>query len=84
MPSNLLEIGTFLDSPDWTPGEKSVIKWQFGLHSDFNKALWEAIKRADEANLRRIAYGFPFEVLAFVQWVDGDLGPRLRAAGLEI
>lgn len=39
---------------------------------------------ADEENLARLARGFPVEVAGFNQWRAGDLGQRLRAAGLGI
>ena len=82
------KIGEFLESPDWTEGEKFIIKWQFNnsLHllGDFKTALIGAIKQADHGNLARLALGFPREVEGFRQWAYGDLGSRLRAAGLEI
>ena len=82
--TTMVEIGYFLDSPAWTPAEKLVIKWQFHLYGDFYTALWEVIKRADEENLERLACGFPLQIIGFKQWAFGDLGQRLRAAGLEI
>ncbi len=79
------QLGKFL-GPDsnWTGPEQAVIKWQFRLCGDFKTALWEAIKHADEGNLDKLALGFPNEVYGFRQWVAGDLGTRLREAGLEI
>ena len=29
MPSTREQIGEFFNSPDWTEGEKFIIKWQF-------------------------------------------------------
>jgi len=85
MPATHETIAEFLgpDSP-WTDGVKSLIKWQFGLHGDFRTALWDAIKQADENNLRLLSLGFPLEVEAFLWWNRGDLAEKLRAAGLEI
>ncbi|MDP9112435.1 MAG: hypothetical protein M3O20_02000 [Acidobacteriota bacterium] len=77
-------IGVFLDSPDWTASEKWVIKWQYRLLGDFGTALANAIKQADEHNQLRLWKGFPVEVDGFRLWCYGDLGTRLRKAGLEI
>lgn len=68
----------------WDNGVKSLIEWQFGLHGDFKAALWNAISVADAQNLSRLYDAFPEEIAAFRQWIDGDLGTRLREAGLEI
>lgn len=68
----------------WSPGVKSLIKWQFGLHGEFQQALWNAIKCADEDNLSRLYRSFPAEVLAFHQWIYGDLAEKLRESGLGI
>ena len=84
MPATHEQIREFLDSPDWTRGEKFIIQWQFGLFGDFRTALMDAIRSADEVNLRLLYRGFPDEVQAFRQWAYGDLGKRLRAAGLGI
>jgi hypothetical protein len=88
MPTDLATIQRFLDSPDWTEGEKAVIRWQFGcipgMQGDFEAALWNCIKLADEENLLRLARGFPMELHGFIEWSRGNLGVRLRAAGLGI
>lgn len=84
MATSLNTIRQFLASPDWTESEKWVIKWQFQELGDFQTALAEAIKRADDDNLMRLGRGFPAQVSGFIQWNRGDLGRRLRAAGLEI
>ena len=86
--TSIRQIGEFLESPEWNAGEKFVIKWQFNrslqLLGDFGAALAEAIVRADDSNLTKLALGFPDEVAGFLAWNRGDLGIRLRDAGLEI
>lgn len=77
-------MGEILASPDWSPAEKAVVKWQLRLYGHFYTALWQAIARADEKNLEKLALGFPDEVAGYKLWAWGDLGRRLRAAGLEI
>lgn len=47
------------------PIEQAVAKWQYGMNGDFYGALWEAIMRADERNLRRLGAGFPEEVQGY-------------------
>ena len=85
MPATWADIERFLGSPDWTPSEKWVIKWQFGLlDEDFARPLAECIKRADDTNLSKLGCGFPVEVKGFREWSRGDLGQRLRDAGLGI
>ncbi len=84
MPATIRQIGEFLASPDWSPSEKWVIKWQFRQLVDSQTALCEAIKRADEDNLAKLSLGFPIQVQGFQQWAYGDLATRLRQAGLEI
>lgn len=78
------QIDEFLGSDQWTPSEKWVIKWQFRLHGDFQTALAQAMSKADDANLARLAQVFPYEVAGFLAWNRGDLGDRLRKAGLEL
>lgn len=53
-----------------TPGEVELVKWQFRLHGDFKKALWEAIARADINNLMALGMGFPDEVAAFNRFAN--------------
>ena len=84
MPSTREQIGEFFNSPDWTEGEKFIIKWQFGILGDFKTALIEACCRADEDNLERLHRGFPEEVEAYLAWNRGNLGTRFRDAGLNI
>ena len=85
MPATLEKIHEALgpDSP-FTGAEKSVIKWQYGQYGDFYMSLWDAIRKADETNLRRLELGFPVEVAGFRAWAYGDLGERLRAWGLRV
>lgn len=82
--TDIQTIGRFIESPDWSDAEKWVIKWQFRLLGDFQTALAEAIARADDNNLRLIAFGFPNQVEGFLSWNRGDLADRLRSAGLAI
>lgn len=71
------------DSTLLTQGEKDyLLDYQYHLAGDFHKALWEAIHRADEENLRRLNLGFPGEVHGFLAWTRGDLFERAsRIAG---
>jgi hypothetical protein len=78
------KIGEILTSDAWTAGEKFIVKWQFRLLGDFKTALVGAIMLADEQNLARLHLGFPGEVDGFLAWSVGDLGRRLRDAGLDI
>ena len=41
---------------------------QFGMGGGFFNALFEAIARADEGNLTKLAAGFPEEVDAYKTW----------------
>lgn len=84
MPATHQQISEFLASSQWTESEKWVIQWQFGLLGEFESALAECIKRADEANLSRLSLGFPEQVVGFISWSRGHLGQRLRNAGLGI
>jgi hypothetical protein len=85
MPATIEDIGRALgpESP-FNEDEKFIIKWQYGLLSDFESALIDVIKIADSENLNRLYRGFPKNVLAFRDWRDGDLGNRIRAWGLDI
>jgi len=77
-------LSAFFCSDDWTDAEKWIIQWQFRILGDFHTGLFQAISRADEGNLDRLRLGFPDEVDGYKAWAHGDLGTRLRAAGLEI
>ncbi len=78
------KIRDILNSAEWSAGEKAVVKWQFRLHGHFLTALWVAITKADETNLRKLERGFPDEVEGYRAWTRGDLAKRLREIGLEI
>ena len=78
------KINEILQSDQFTAGEKWIVQWQFRLLGDFNKALVEAIMRADDNNLQRLRNGFPDEVQGFLAWNRGDLAERLKEAGLDI
>ncbi len=84
MPATRESIGAILNSPQFDASDKWVVKWQFRALGDFQTALSEAIKRADETNLTSLARAFPIEVEGFRRWYSGDLAERLRAEGLEI
>lgn len=82
--ADISTIARFLQSTEWTTAEKWVVKWQFRLLGDFETALANAIKLADENNLAKLKLGFPIQVNGFLRWHSGDLGKRLRDAGLDI
>jgi hypothetical protein len=85
MPATYAQIMTILVSQDFDVSDKLVVRWQFRLlDGDFERPLWECIKCADSDNLERLSRGFPTEVEGFRRWAYGDLGYRLRAAGLSI
>lgn len=84
MPASYEQIQKALMNPTRSELEKIIIMWQFHMLGDFHTALFDAIVRADEDNLDRLAYGFPNEVTGFRMWAYGDLGKRLRAEGLDI
>lgn len=71
-----------LASDDWTAGEKLILRWQFRSLGHFWTQLFEAMVRADDENLDRLALGYPDAVEALRDWRFGDLGERLEAAGL--
>jgi hypothetical protein len=83
MPSMAL-ISDVLQPDQWTDAEKWVIRWQYRLLGDFQAALAEAITRADDSNLERLALGFSDQVAGFIDWSRGNLSTRLREAGLDI
>lgn len=84
MPSTHEKIGEILGSPEFDESDKWVVKWQFRALGDFETALCEAIKRADEHNMAKLGRGFPIQVEGYRRWAYGDLGNRLRAAGLYL
>ena len=78
-------VGSFLaENSGWTESEKWIIKWQFGYLGDFEEALATLLSKADDQNLMRLMLAFPMQTAGFLAWRNGDLGTRLRAAGLEI
>lgn len=54
-------------------GEQSLVKWQFKEHGGFWTALWEAICKADDGNLKRLESAYPLEVLAYRRYI-GQMG----------
>lgn len=51
-------------------GERSLVNWQYNMMGGFESALWDAIKRADEGNLARLALGFPEHVEAYINYAS--------------
>jgi hypothetical protein len=84
MPATFQQLHEFLTSPDWTYGEKMIIRWQFRMLGDFETPLLEAIALADAGNLMSLRMGFPEIVDAYLAWTVGPLGDRFRAAGLQL
>src|ERR1044072_4376292 len=80
---NRAGLKKIMDSPDLTPGEKKyILDWQYHMGGSFSQALFMAIDRADEHNLRRLELGFPEEVHSFKAWSRGALRERAsRIAG---
>lgn len=79
-----MDISDVFVSDKWTRPEKEVVAWQFNLIGDFKKHLWEAISRADHKNIEKLRRGFPELIEGYEMWSSGDLGTRLRRAGLDI
>ena len=75
-------VHEFLGDPTESPEAKVVLKWQWRLYGDFYTALFDAIKRADDANLAKLALGFPVEVAGFLAWNRGSLARELREKGV--
>ena len=69
-----------------THGEAELVKWQYRLQGDFNRALWETIARADEDNLMALSMGYPEDVKAFVSFSreEGYWKSVQKKAGLEV
>lgn len=78
------KIGELLESPDWTDGEKLVIQWQFRLLGSFHTKLFELLASADLENLARLSLAYPEAAGGYQAWIYGDLGERLRKAGLPV
>lgn len=86
MPATREQIGKILASSEFNDGEKAVVKAQFPEITQvgaFESALWILFCLADDANLARLCYAFPVEGTGFKSWRGGDLGTRLRKAGLD-
>ena len=49
-------------------GERFIVKWQYGMLGDFETALMECIKLADDKNLLNIACGFTEEVSGYMNY----------------
>lgn len=84
MPATMEAIGAILKSDDFTESDKIVVRWQFQLLGDFETALMGAIARADDGNLEKLRIGFPDHVAGYLNFTRGDLGDRLRGAGLDV
>lgn len=76
------KVGEFLADPVESDEAKAVVRWQFRLFGDFYKTLFDAIVRADEKNLDRLAKGFPVEVAGYRAWAYGALAAELRSKGV--
>ncbi len=77
-------LGEVLRNDQFTDGEKWIIQWQFRLLGDFETALIDAITRADEGNLMKLALGFPMQVDAYLEWSRGSMGQLLRSRGIDV
>jgi len=55
-----------------SPDEKFIVEWQSGMLGHFRTALIEAIGRADEGNLEKLARGFPHEVAGYLKFTRED------------
>jgi hypothetical protein len=81
------QLARVLSSPEFSRGEKFVIRAQFPgplCLGNFDQKLWDLLCAADGLKLARPSRAFPEEVAAACEWWHGDLGHRLRAAGLDI
>lgn len=81
---NCATVGDIMTSDAFDAYDKAAVKWRVGALGGFYRALWDAISQADDSNLERLELAFPVEVEGYRRWIHGDLGRRLRAAGLEI
>ena len=87
MPATREQIRAVLCSPEFTDGEKYVVRMQY-RHAipagNFEEKLWDLMCAADEDNLTLLGKAFPAEVHAMLSWRYGQLGTRIRKAGLDI
>jgi hypothetical protein len=85
MPATYSEILSILNSDKFDDSDKWVVRWQYNmLDEEFDLPLARLIVVADLDNLAKLGRGFPVEVAGFRRWAHGDLGTRLREAGLNI
>ncbi len=65
--------------------EKFIVEWQYRRLGHFRTALIEAICRADDDNLAKLALGFPDEVKGYIGYsrVLGWWPTVQRKAGIE-
>ena len=54
--------------PDFTAEEWEMFEWQYHLMGDFRRAVMEAITRADDGNLLKLALGFPDMVYGYTSY----------------
>lgn len=52
------------------PEQRAVVYWQYKLYGGFYKALFDAVCRADNYNLRQLSLGFPNEVNGYIKYKD--------------
>jgi hypothetical protein len=81
------QLAAFLRSPEFTDAEKFVARCQLpdlAHPGNWERKLWAVLCAADELNLEKLARGYPAEAGAFREWSRGNLGERMRAAGLPI
>ena len=50
--------------------ERLMWNWEYKMMGDFQKALMEAICRADESNLSRLALGYPDHVSGYIKYTQ--------------
>jgi len=50
------------------PGELFIVKWQYGLHGEFEATLARLMVAADNFNLKRLKKSYPVEVEAFMKY----------------
>ena len=72
-----------------TAEEEAVLLWQYRMLGHFRTALFEAIARADQANLSRLRMGFPIEVGGFDKFTNEEgwwhaTKEKARAAGWNL
>ena len=73
----------FLESPQFTRGEKKYLEFQWHMAGGFYTSLWQTIARADNSNLEKLRAGFPEEVAAYLSWTRGDLARRVENFGAD-